>query len=81
MACGCLIDIDCAQVNEIREFMRSLSQWPIPMTGSIPEVSQEVEDKIHALMKDLMTVCMEMCRLSNSMRQDVRSYLTATAEE
>ncbi|KAL0048664.1 hypothetical protein WJX82_008172 [Trebouxia sp. C0006] len=68
-------------VNEIKDFMHSLGYWPIPMTGDIPDVSAETASHIHRLMKDLMTVCMEMCRLSNSMRQDVRSYLTATAEE
>ena len=69
------------QVNEIRDFMQSLGYWPIPMTGHAPDVTPEIAEKIHVLMKDLMTVCMEMCRLSNSMRQDVRSYLTANAEE
>lgn len=69
------------QVNEIRDFMQSLGYWPIPMTGHVPDVADEVASHIHKLMKDLMTICMEMCRLSNSMRQDVRSYLTATAEE
>lgn len=68
-------------VKEIKEFMRQLGYWPIPMTGHVPDVTPEVTSKIHKLMKDLMTCCMEMCRLSNSMRQDVRSYLTATAEE
>ena len=69
------------QVNEIKEFMHSLGYWPIPMTGHVPHVSPDTARHIHKLMKDLMTICMEMCRLSNSMRQDVRSYLTATAEE
>lgn len=68
-------------VNEIKEFMHSLGYWPIPMTGHVPHVSPDTARHIHKLMKDLMTICMEMCRLSNSMRQDVRSYLTATAEE
>ncbi|KAL3160748.1 hypothetical protein ABBQ32_010657 [Trebouxia sp. C0010 RCD-2024] len=68
-------------VNDIKRFLESLGLWPIKMTGSIPDVTAETADKIHDLMKDLMTVCMEMCRLSNCMRQDVRSYLTATAEE
>lgn len=69
------------QVNDIKHFLESLGLWPIKMTGSIPDVTAETADKIHDLMKDLMTVCMEMCRLSNCMRQDVRSYLTATADE
>ena len=68
-------------MNEIKRFLQSLGYWPILITGSAPDVTKETEDKIHVLMKDLMTVCMEMCRLSNCMRQDVRSYLTATAEE
>ena len=69
------------QVNEIKHFLQTLGCWPIVITGSVPDVTKDAEDKIHVLMKDLMTVCMEMCRLSNSMRQDVRSYLAATAEE
>ena len=69
------------QVNEIQVYLQSLEYWPIPMTGQVPEVVPQVASKIHELTKDLMTICMEMCRLSNSMRRDVRSYLTATAEE
>ena len=69
------------QVNEIKRYLQTLGYWPIVITGSVPDMTKEAEDKIYILMKDLMTVCMEMCRLSNSMRQDVRSYLAATAEE
>ena len=68
-------------MNEIKRFLEGIEFWPIKVTGSVPEVAAETADKIHDLMKDLMTICMEMCRLSNCMRQDVRSYLTATAEE
>lgn len=68
-------------MNEIKRFLQSLGHWPIVITGLVPDMTQEAEDKVHVLMKDLMTVCMEMCRLSNCMRKDVRSYLTATAQE
>lgn len=80
-SCWLALPLWMLQVNEIRDFMQSLGYWPIPMTGHVPDVADEVASHIHKLMKDLMTICMEMCRLSNSMRQDVRSYLTATADE
>ena len=71
----------CTQVNEIKSFLQGLGHWPIVISGHVPDILPGEASILHKLMKDLMTVCMEMCRLSNSMRQDVRSYMTATAEE
>lgn len=71
----------CLQVDEFKDFLGSLGLWPIPVTGHVPDVDEAAAQRIHHLLKHLMTVCMEMSRLSNAMRQDVRCYLHATATE